>query len=64
MFKPKNAIGFWHNLATTTIPYEDYSVGYFNQLIDFMLDRGWCLKVAFSHNNATKSVFVAFKPIQ
>ena len=59
MFTPKFTINGRHGYRETIIPINDFTFGYWLQLIDHMLNYGFVMREMFSFVD-TKSVMITF----
>lgn len=59
MFNPKQTISGRHGYRETLISNEDFTYGYWSQLIDHMLNYGFVMREMFSFTD-TKSVLITF----
>lgn len=62
MFTPKHCVSGRNGYRETLIPIEDFTYGYWSQLIDHMLDYGFAMREMFSFID-TKSVLITFSYI-
>jgi hypothetical protein len=58
-FTPKTTISGRNNYRETIISNDDFTYGYWSQLIDHMLDYGFVMREMFSFVD-TKSVMITF----
>lgn len=61
-FRPKQHVSFKDGLAFTLIPHSDFTKGYWDQLIDYMLNKGFYCQNYVSEITS-KNVLMIFKPV-